>query len=75
MPLIKRRKNRDQSSTSSPSSSHKLFVDYPYPIITELAKTYKPQKKSDHLHVLTILQQYKDNFHKLFGILHHCHQS
>lgn len=54
----------------SPTASHKLFVDYPYPMINELNKTYKHHKSSDHLHDLVSLQWYKNGFHRMCGLLH-----
>jgi len=68
MSATNRRKHRDQSPLAS---SHKLFADYPYPIINELDKTYKEKKSSDHSsYALASSRWYKDNFHKMFGILH-----
>jgi hypothetical protein len=75
MIIIRRRKQRDQSSTTSPISSHKLFAGYPYPIIDELNE--KQEKLSDHSLALISLQWYKDSFHKMFSISrgHHSHSS
>jgi hypothetical protein len=70
MSLIKRRKDQDQPTNPSPVSSQKLFVDYPYPIITELVETYERREKSVRSHSLTSLKWYKNSLHKLFGILH-----
>jgi len=67
MIVTRRRKHRDQSPLPS---SHKLFADYPYPVITELTNVYKQQKSSDHSCTLLSLQWYKDGFHKRFGMLH-----
>lgn len=70
MMLTKRHKHRDQSPTQSLSPSRKLFVDYPYPLITELNKIDKQQKLSDHSHNLLSLRWYQGHFPKMFGILH-----
>jgi len=77
MIVTKRHKHRAQSPTESPSPSNKLFVDYPYPIITELNETYKQPKQAHHPHDLASLRRYTECFHKMFNVLHglHSHDS
>ncbi|CAF0748537.1 unnamed protein product [Rotaria sordida] len=72
MPVIKRRKQYDHSPTQSSSSSRKLFVDYPYPTLTELEKMYEQQqqKQSDHFYTAKSLRRYKDYLNKMFDTLH-----
>jgi hypothetical protein len=73
MIVTKRHKHRAQSPTESPSPSNKLFVDYPYPIITELNEIHKQPKQAN----LASLRRYIDCFHKMFNVLHglHSHDS
>jgi hypothetical protein len=71
MSVTNRRKHREKSSTFSPASSHKLFADYPYPIINELNKTYKQKESFDHsAYALASSRWYTNSFHKMFDILH-----
>jgi hypothetical protein len=77
MIVTKRHKHRAQSPTESPSPSNKLFIDYPYPIITELNEIYTQSKQANHPHDLASLRWYTDCFHKVFNVLHglHSHDS
>jgi hypothetical protein len=69
MIVTKRQKQHDPS----PTPSRKLFIDYPYPVMTELNRTYMHQESSDHPHALPSLRWYKDCFHKMFGVINILH--
>lgn len=65
-PVKQHKQNDKVVQTQSSAACHKLFVDYPYPILTELENTCKPkQKVSKHSYTLAYLRRYRDYLNKM----------
>ncbi|CAF3294849.1 unnamed protein product [Rotaria socialis] len=65
---IKRHMQNGNVQTQSSATCHKLFVDYPYPILTELENTCKPkQKLSKHSCTVSYLRRYRNYLNKMLS--------
>lgn len=74
MPLIKRHKRSEKLQTERPSSSQKLFVDYPYPLLAELERQCeKREKLSTSSYTLEYLRRYKDYLNRMLSSFNNLH--